>query len=31
VPAASKVLLGLTLESLFLVVAWNPFLGESKE
>jgi uncharacterized membrane protein SpoIIM required for sporulation len=31
VPAASKVLLGLTLESLFLVFAWNPFLGESPE
>lgn len=29
VPTASKVLLGLTLESLFLVVAWNPFLPES--
>ncbi|MGH9323205.1 MAG: stage II sporulation protein M [Vicinamibacteria bacterium] len=29
VPAASKVLLGLTLESLFLFVAWNPFLPES--
>ncbi len=31
VPTASKVLLGLTLESLFLVLAWNPFLGESAE
>jgi uncharacterized membrane protein SpoIIM required for sporulation len=30
VPAASKLLLGLSLESLFLVVAWNPFLGESR-
>jgi uncharacterized membrane protein SpoIIM required for sporulation len=27
--AASKVLLGLTLESLFLVAAWNPFLLEN--
>lgn len=29
VPTESKVLLGLTLLSLYLVVAWNPFLVES--
>jgi uncharacterized membrane protein SpoIIM required for sporulation len=28
--AGSKVLLGLTLESLYLVFAWNPFLVESE-
>ncbi len=31
IPAASKVLLGITLLSLFLVFAWNPFLRESDE
>ncbi len=30
-PAAAKAATGLSLEVIFLVVAWNPFLGKDKE